>query len=202
MVTTRALRPGTGPDRRAALIAGGLSLLREVPLEAVDAPAVARRTGVSKALVYYYFPTHRDLHVAVVRAAADELLEAVEVAPGEDAGARLSAALDNGIAFIESQPQAYRALNRAAAFSPQLTEVFEYARSGVVDLLAAGLGIEELTTRQRICLRSWLSLVEEAVLHWIVTGHPVPREELVAWCRDVALHILSTPMAGPVPALG
>lgn len=194
-------RSAAGSDRRAALVAGGLSLLREVPLEAVDAPAVAQRAGVSKALVYYYFPTHRDLHVAVVRAAADELLAALAGAEGDDAGARLTAAIEGGIAYIESQPQAYRALSRAAAFSPQLTEVFEYARSGVVDLLAAGLGIPDPSLRQRICLRSWLSLVEEAVLHWIVSGHPVPRQELVGWCRDVALHILATPMAAPVPAL-
>ncbi len=180
-------------------MAAGLSLVGEVALEEVDAVAVARHAGVSKALVYYYFPTHRDLQVAVVRAAADGLLHAIQTDPDSPPATRLTAALDAGIAYIEAQPQAYRALSRGAAFSPQLMEVFEYARQGVVDALAAGMGLSGPTPAQRLCLRSWLALVEEAVLHWIVTG-AVSRSDLVAYCRDVALFIVARPMAGEVPA--
>jgi AcrR family transcriptional regulator len=195
-------RRGAASERRATLLAAGLWLLREVPLESIDAPAVARRAGVSKALVYYYFPTHRDLQVAVVRAAADELLSALSGVPAGTPEQELTAAIDRGIDFIEGQPQAYQALNRAAAFSEELTEVFEYARRGVVDLLAAGLGLAAPTPAQHLCLRAWLALVEEAVLVWILSERPVPRPELVAWCRDVALHILSSPLASPVLAVG
>jgi AcrR family transcriptional regulator len=151
--------------------------------------------------VYYYFPTHRDLQVAVVRAAADELLAALASVPAATPVEELTAGIRRGIDHIERQPQVYLTLNRAAAFSPQLTEVFDYARSGVVALLAAGLGMGEPTPSQRLCLRAWLALVEEAILHWIRAGRPVPREELVLWCRDVALHVLASPMAAPVAAV-
>ncbi|MCU4185529.1 TetR/AcrR family transcriptional regulator [Acidiferrimicrobium sp. IK] len=200
MSRPRAPRTGSPNERRESLVAAGLSLIGEVALEEVDALAVARRAGVSKALVYYYFPTHRDLQVAVVQAAADGLLRAIDTDPQMAAADRLAAALDAGIAYIEAQPQAYRALSRGAAFSPQLMEVFEYARSGVVDALARGMGIADPSPAQRLCLRSWLALVEEAVLHWIVTGAPVSRAELVAYCRDVALYIVANPLAAPVAA--
>ena len=195
MSSGRAPRTGSPNARRGSLVAAGVALAGEVALEEVDAVAVARRAGVSKALVYYYFPTHRDLQVAVVQAAADGLLHAIEADPSLPPEERLGAALGAGIAYIEAYPEAYRALSRGAAFSPQLTAVFEYARDGVVERLARGMGMGEPTLAQRLALRSWLALVEEAVLHWIVTPTGVARDELVAYCRDVALFVSATPLA-------
>jgi AcrR family transcriptional regulator len=153
---------------------------------------------VSKALVYYYFPTHRDLQAAVVRQAADELLAAIRssvVLPAADPGTQLTAGLDAAIGYIEEQPEAFAALARSAGFHPKLYEVFEYARDGVAEVLAEGVGLTDLTERQRMALRSWIALTEEAVLHWVLAGKPVPREELVAFCQTIALAVLTSPFA-------
>lgn len=185
-------------DRRDELLAAATDLGRRSGLGSIEAATVAARAGVSKALVYYYFPTHRDLQAAVVRASADELLAAIRgavVLPATDPGAQLTRGLDAAVSFIEEQPEAFAALSRSAGFDPKLLEVFEYARNGIADLLAEGLGLREATAGQRIALRAWIALAEEAVLHWVLADKPVPRADLVAFCQGVALHLLASPLA-------
>jgi AcrR family transcriptional regulator len=186
-------------DRRDELLSAAIELGRRSGLGSIEAAAVAVRAGVSKALVYYYFPTHRDLQAAVVRASADELLaairDAVVLPANDDPAGQLTRGLDAAISFIEEQPEAFAALSRSAGFHPKLFEVFEDARNGIADLLAEGIGLTEVTPGQRIALRSWIAMTEEAVLHWVLADKPVPRADLVAFCQAGALQMLATPLA-------
>jgi AcrR family transcriptional regulator len=188
-------------DRRDELLRAAVDVGRRSGLSAIEAAAVAVKAGVSKALVYYYFPTHRDLQAAVVQAAADELLAGIRsvVEPGADPAESLQAGLEAAIAYIETQPEAFIALSRSSGFHPKLLEVFEYARDGIADVVAEGIGLTELTAGQRIALRSWIALTEEAVLHWTMAAKPVPRADLVVFCRDAALHVLASPLAALGP---
>src|SRR5436190_23947777 len=69
-----------GPDaRRAQLVGVGLALMKEMPFDEVTAEIVARAGGVSKGLVFHYFPTTRDLQVAILPAATAELLTDLDV---------------------------------------------------------------------------------------------------------------------------
>jgi AcrR family transcriptional regulator len=191
-------RVGARSDRRAVLLAAAAALVGSSGLDDLDATAVAQKAGVSKALVYYYFPTHRDLQVAVVRAAADEFLESLQATdPSLPPADQLAAGLETAIAFIELHPVSYTALARGAGCHPALSAVFEHARDAVADLLAERAGLTPLSPGRRIALRSWIALVEEAVLHWMVADRPVPRYELVSYCQEVGLHILTTALARP-----
>lgn len=51
--------------RREQLVAAGLDLVKRGPIDQLTADDVARAAGVSKGLVFHYFPTTRDLHVAL-----------------------------------------------------------------------------------------------------------------------------------------
>src|SRR5581483_9500068 len=84
-----------GPDaRRAQLVGVGLALMKEMPFDEVTAETVARAGGVSKALVFHYFPSTRDLQVAILRAAAGELLHQLDVGAGLPPDERLGVGLD------------------------------------------------------------------------------------------------------------
>ena len=195
MATARD-RVGARSDRRRTLVDAAVELLLTRTLDEVDAVAVAERAGVSKALVYYYFPTNRDLQAAVVQLAADAVLDSIRSTDSAATEAdQLRAGLDATIAIIEINPSAYTALARGAGYHPVLLEVFEQARDSVADVLAERMGIGELTPAQRVAVRSWIALVEEAVLHWLEADRPVPRAALVTYCQDVALHILRTDLA-------
>jgi AcrR family transcriptional regulator len=131
------------PDaRRRQLLEAGFEMIQTRPFSQVTADEVARAVGVSKGLVFHYFPTHRDLQVAVVRLAAAELLSRLEADPDLPPEQRLGAGLEAFVTFIETQPANYLAVARSVGSDPALMEVFEETRTAGVDLILAAIGME------------------------------------------------------------
>jgi AcrR family transcriptional regulator len=184
-----------GPDaRRAQLVGVGLALMKEIPFDEVTAEVVARASGVSKGLVFHYFPTTRDLQVAILRAATGELLAELDVGAGLPPDERLRVGLDAFVRYIEQQPASYQAVVRRAGSDERLLAVFEDTRAAVVGIVAASLGFSEMPAGLRLVIRGWIAMVEECVLHW-VEDRPIPREDLVEFLRGAALKMLPDALA-------
>ena len=158
---------------------------------------MTRAVGVSKGLVFHYFPSTRDLQVAVLRATTEELLAGLDVAPGAIPAERLRLGVDAFVAYIEQAPASYLAIVRSAGSDPRLGAVFEETRNGVVALIQGVLGAPELPPGLTIGLRGWIALVEESTLLWVALGRPMARAELVGFLLDVALTMLPEAMALP-----
>jgi AcrR family transcriptional regulator len=179
-----------GPDaRRAQLVGVGLALVKTMRFDEVTAEVVARASGVSKGLVFHYFPSTADLQVAILRAASAELLGEIDVGADLPPDERLRVGLDAFVRYIEQQPASYQAVVRRAGSDERLLAVFEDTRAAVVEIVAATLGISELPSGLRLAIRGWIAMVEECVLHWL-DGRPVSREELVEFLRRAALTML------------
>lgn len=176
--------------RREQLVQAGLALVKRLPFDQLAADDVAQAVGVSKGLVFHYFPTTRDLQVAVMRAATDELLAGLDVDPTAIPAVRLRLGIDAFIAYIEQAPASYLAMSRGAGSDPRLGEVFEETRQAVVRLIQGVLGAAELPAGLAIGLRGWIAFVEEGALHWVSLGRPVPRADLVGFLLDVAESML------------
>jgi AcrR family transcriptional regulator len=190
MVDTALPNRRLGPDaRRAQLVGVGLALMKEIPFDEVTAEIVARAGGVSKGLVFHYFPTTRDLQVAVLRAATAELLADLDVGAGLPPDERLRVGLEAFVRYIEQQPASYQAVVRRAGSDEQLLAVFEDTRTAVVDIVAATLGLSTLPAGLRLAIRGWIAMVEECVLHWL-DDRSIPRDELVEFLRRAALTML------------
>lgn len=183
------------PDaRRRQLVQAGFELIQTRPFSQVSADEVARVVGVSKGLVFHYFPTTRDLQLAVVRAAAAELLSRLDLDPDLPPEGRLGAGLEAFVSFIETQPANYLAIARSVGSDPALLEIFEETRETVVDLILSALGMSGAPPGLRIVVRGWIAMVEESVLHWL-EGTPVPREQLLAFLRRAAVNMLPDALA-------
>lgn len=63
-------------DRRNELLALGAQVFGERPYDDVRIDEIAERAGVSRALMYHYFPDKRAFFAAVVKAEGDRLFEA------------------------------------------------------------------------------------------------------------------------------
>jgi AcrR family transcriptional regulator len=68
-------------DRRAELLALGAEVFGKRPYDEVRIDEIAERAGVSRALMYHYFPDKRAFFAAVVRDEADRLYEATNNPP-------------------------------------------------------------------------------------------------------------------------
>jgi AcrR family transcriptional regulator len=78
MADRRRLSP---EDRRNELLALGAEVFGQRPYDEVRIDEIAERAGVSRALMYHYFPDKRAFFAAVVRAEGEKLFEATNTPP-------------------------------------------------------------------------------------------------------------------------
>ena len=71
-------------DRRNELLALGAEVFGQRPYDEVRIDEIAERAGVSRALMYHYFPDKRAFFAAVVRAEGERLFEATNTLPEPD----------------------------------------------------------------------------------------------------------------------
>lgn len=165
-------RTRLGPTaRREQLLGVGLELVttgRVRTLDGLTMEAVGARAGVSKALLFHYFPTKRDYQVAVAQAAADDLFARTEVPDSDDVMAGLRASLDAFVEYVETTRDAYVALVRGSG-DPSMQAVSDDTRDRVarrtLDRMAQ-IGLPTDATAA-LAVRSWQAFVEEAVLSWL-----------------------------------
>ena len=67
-------------ERRAQLLSLGCKIFSENAYDEVSINAIAEAAGISKGLLYHYFPTKRDFYVAALRETAKQLI--AETLPG------------------------------------------------------------------------------------------------------------------------
>ena len=68
-------------DRRNELLALGAEVFGQRPYDEVRIDEIAERAGVSRALMYHYFPDKRAFFAAIVRAESERLFEATNDPP-------------------------------------------------------------------------------------------------------------------------
>ena len=168
----------TAQDRRQQLVDVGLDLLDERPIQDLTLDEVAATVGVSRTLVFHYFPSKGDYLAAVVTSAGERLMQAVprDPAPGPDV--RLRSMVDAFLRFVQRKRGAYVSLVRGASGGdPAVMAALERVRSEHVVrwLDAAGWPArDELTT---LAVRAWLASLEEVAL--VAPTAAVPRPALV-----------------------
>ena len=109
--TAPAYRRLTVDQRRTKLIGAALGLFAHRPPEDVCLDDVAATAGVSRRLVYRYFPGGKQqLYEAALRSAADELEDCFAEAQTGPLTRRLARALDRYLAFVDEHDAGFMAL--------------------------------------------------------------------------------------------
>jgi len=182
-----------GDDRRAQLLALGRATFSERSYDEVSIEELARAAGISKGLLYHYFPTKRDLYVAGLRATADELVErTTTVGQGQAPIDRVRAGLDAFLDHVSAHAPAFIALMRGGVGSdPEIAAVVQGARDRLLERILSNAGATPLgasvTARPifRIALSGWLGAVEAASIDWL-TRRDCPREHV----RELLVQLL------------
>src|SRR5690242_7893064 len=102
-------------DRRAQLVEIGLELLPTTPVQELTIDEVARRAGISRSLLFHYFPSKRDYYAAVTRAAARALEEHLLPRSGGAGSGQVTGMLDRYVGWVETYRESHLAFVRGAA---------------------------------------------------------------------------------------
>ena len=100
-------------ERRDHLIAMGLELLGRRPYDQMSITELAEAAGISKGLLYHYFPTKSDFVIAVLRRSREELEYRMALDPSLSAEAALDAGLNGFLSFVEDHAAGYQAIAHA-----------------------------------------------------------------------------------------
>lgn len=185
--------------RRDQLIALGREMLRDRPLEQVSIDAIADAAGVSRALLFHYFESKQDFHVAIARSQSEEMLECT--APESSLGDPLSilfASMSAFVDYVSANREAYTAIVRGSSSAdPAMREVFDDTRSVMAARVldhAPTFGIE-VTPATELAVHGWIAFVEETMIRWLADP-VIDRDELLA-VISASLPALATAVAPP-----
>ena len=152
-------------ERRRQLLDLGADLFTRHAYDEISMAQIAREAGISKALLYHYFPSKQDYFVATLATGADELRRRVEPDPDLPPAEALTAAVDAYLGWIEQNAEGYEKLMQSAASVPDVRELVEGFRGATVDRILAGIGATEPAARTAV--RGWLWFMDGACLDWI-----------------------------------
>ena len=106
----RRLQP---QQRRDQLLDIGAAMFAKKPYDDVMVQDIAAVAGVSRALLYHYYPSKRDLYVAILKRASDRFLERVSPDPQLPLAQQLAIGLEAHIQSLVDQPFEAVAINAA-----------------------------------------------------------------------------------------
>ncbi|WP_345647420.1 TetR/AcrR family transcriptional regulator [Streptomyces tremellae] len=185
-------------QRRSQLLQAALTLFAQRAPEAVTPEDVAAAAGVSRPLVYRYFPGGKQqLYEAAVRSSADQLercfTEPQEGPPTE----RLRRVLGRYLAFVDEHAAGFSALLRGGGVceTSRTTAIVDEVRRAAAEQILLHLGAERPGPRLRMLVRTWIAAVESASLTWLDEEKLPDAGELRDWLVDHLVVLLVTTAA-------
>ncbi len=151
-------------ERRRQLLELGARLFTERAYDELSMAQIAREAGISKALLYHYFPSKSDYFAATLQQKAVELAAVMEGVEDVESG------LDRFLTWVEANKAGYAKLVRSAGV-PEAGELMTEIRDATAARIVDALGV------RRTAVRAWLWFLDGAILDWIEHGD-MTRQEL------------------------
>ncbi|MFD8307359.1 TetR/AcrR family transcriptional regulator [Streptomyces sp. NPDC059690] len=186
-------------ERREQLLSVGARLFSESPYDDVWIEQVAEIAGVSRGLLYHYFPTKRDFFLAVVERESERMLQMTEAVPGVPAREQLTANLDIFLEYVHAHAHGFRAFHRADAAGDQaVRRVYQRALGAQERQILAALArdpelgpIAQARPDLRLAVRGWLAFTTAVCLEWL-RGSELTREQVRDLCARALLGVITS----------
>ncbi len=197
-------------ERRHQLVELGLQHFGERAYDDVSIDEIADAAGISKGLLYHYFPTKRAYYAATVREAAAQLVASTDTGDDSDPLASLQTGLDAYLSYVKAHAKAYATLMRSGVgVDPEIARIVDETRALFVEQLVAGFAGSEMTAfldapLVRLALRGWVGFAEAASLGWveaIAAGTPAPsQDEVRELLAGALMEIVRSAIRGLTPS--
>ncbi|MFD9323467.1 TetR/AcrR family transcriptional regulator [Streptomyces sp. NPDC060053] len=215
-MTTGVRRRMGVEERRQQLIGVALELFAQRSPDEVSIDEIAAAAGISRPLVYHYFPGKLSLYEAALKRASEDLAGRFAEPHEGPLGSRLLRVMRRYFDFVDAHGPGFSALMRGgpAVGSSTTNALIDSVRQNAYEQILSHLGISDAPPRLELIVRSWVSLAESTALIWL-DGRRIPREELevqlvqdfaaltaVGAAHDDELRALLRPVLGGEPADG
>ena len=167
-------------ERRRQLLEAGTRLFAEHAFEEISMRQIAEAAGVSKGLLYHYFPSKTDLFAAAVEEATVELQRLVEPTGDGTALEQLQRSLEAYLRWIENNGRAWSRFIQSTAIRAEGESVVnEFRGRTTKTVLAALTGGREPRPALRMAVKGWLGYLDAAIFDWVAAGD-LSREQVHA----------------------
>jgi AcrR family transcriptional regulator len=157
-------------ERRRQLLELGADLFARHSYDELSMARIAREAGISKALLYHYFPSKQAYFAATLEQAAAELAETVQPDPDKPPVEQLAESLDAYLGWVQRHAGAYAKLITSVGAVPEVRELVERVRNETADRILAGIAPQGAAPPLRAAVRGWLWFMDGAVLDWLEHG--------------------------------
>lgn len=178
--------------RRTQLLMVGRQVFSATPYERVAIDDLASAAGVSKGLLYHYFPDKRSFYVEVLRAVALDVLSVSEMSLDGSVADAIGGAVDGFLSYVQVNQSFYKALVRGSSgVDDGLEEVVEGVRWTTVARVIERAQLLR-TPRTEALLYGWVGFIEFTVMNWLVRGD-MDQEQLRGLILGGLFQLLGTP---------
>jgi AcrR family transcriptional regulator len=172
-------------DRRRQLLERGAELFASHSYDELSMREIAREVGISKPLLYHYFPSKREFFQATLTQAAEELRARTEPDPNLPPLDQLRKSLEAFLELVDENAFAYSKLMQSLGSVPEVRALVEEVRTRTAERILEGLYPDGSPPKARAAVHGWLWFMDGACLNWI-EHRDLTREEL----RDLLLGTL------------
>ena len=181
-------------ERRRQLLELGGRLFATHSYAELSMATIAREAGISKALLYHYFPSKQDFFVATLRQGAEEITRRTHPDPDLPPMEALAGSIDGFLGWIEENETAYRKTMESVGSVPEVRVLIDQIRDATSARILEGLGAGDAAPpKLRAAVRAWLWFMDGVILDWL-EHRDMSRTEV----RDLLLGSL----AGSISAAG
>lgn len=186
-------------ERRRQLLERGADLFTSHRYDELSMSRIATEVGVSKSLLYHYFPSKQAFFEATLGAWAEELQARTEPDPELSQPEQMAASLEGFLSLVEENSVAYANLMKSATGVPAIRDLVEQVRRDTAVRILEGIYPDGATPKARTAVNGWLWFMDGACLNWI-EHRDIERSEL----RDLLLGVLLGALvaSGSPPDLG
>jgi AcrR family transcriptional regulator len=180
-VADESWRRLSAEDRRSQLLELGHSLFNSRRYSEISVDDIARAAGISKGLLYHYFPSKEEFFLAGVERGCEQLLQATQPDATLPRVQQLLAGVRGYLDYVEQNSFGYLNLFRGeTANLPGIQRVCEQTRRAIAEHFLGALGLHALAlTATYAAFRGFQGYVEALVLDWL-EEHELTRAQLEA----------------------
>ena len=163
-------------ERRRQLLDLGTVLFARHAYDDLSMAQIAREAGISKALLYHYFPSKSDYFQATLSTAALDLQRRMEPLADLPPAEALAASLDVFLSWVQENELAYRRVLESSETVAEVKTLVAGVRQDTAARLLEGLAPNP-SPPIRAAVRGWLGLMDGVCLDWLDNGD-MSREEV------------------------